>query len=154
MNESLKMAWRTLSANRMRSFLTVLGMIIGNASIIAMIGVGQGTQNYTKSQFAALGTNVLTVLRGSSLTRGISAPPHTLVWADAQAIAQQAPAVLAVAPTLNSSEPISHGGNLIQTTITGTTPDYVTVRNFPVQSGRFFTDEDVRRQGTLVVLGS
>jgi putative ABC transport system permease protein len=154
LTESLKMAWRTLSANRLRSFLTVLGIIIGNASIIAMVGVGQGTQAYAKGQFASLGTNVLTVLRGSALTRGSFGQPNTLVWADAEAIARYVPAVKAVAPSLNTNEPISHAGRVIQTSIIGTTPDYVTVRNFPVQTGQFFTDDDVDRNACRVVLGA
>jgi putative ABC transport system permease protein len=154
LTESLKMAWRTLSANRMRSFLTVLGIIIGNASIIAMVGVGQGAQTYAKSQFKALGTNVLTIMRGSAMSRGTFSQPNTLVWADAEAIAKYVPAVQAVAPSLNSSEPINRDGQVIQTTITGTTPDYVTVRNSPVQTGQFFTDDDVRRNACVTVLGS
>ena len=106
--ESFKMASQTLIANKMRSALTMLGIIIGNASVIATIGIGEGAQNFVSDQISSLGTNLLFILPGSpeAQTRPVF-PPQTLVWDDAKAIAEQVPAAQAVAPQLNGSELVS-----------------------------------------------
>jgi putative ABC transport system permease protein len=153
--ESVKMAVQTLVANRMRSALTMLGIIIGNASVIAMIGVGEGAQRFVAGQLEALGPNVLFVTPGSKeANRFPGPPPQTLVLADAVAIAAQVPSVTVVAPELNSSELVSYRNKNFSATLTGTTPDYLPVRSFEVAEGRFFTDLDVRRNKLVVALGS
>ena len=148
------MAVRTLAANRLRSVLTMLGIIIGNASVIVMVGVGQGAQRYASSQFQSLGTDVIFVIAGTdNARRNIIAPPNRLVLADAEAIATQVPTVSAVAPQINGSELVISGSNTKRATVLGTTPSYATVRNAEVASGRFISEEDNQRSARVVTLG-
>ncbi|AFY65855.1 ABC transporter permease [Geitlerinema sp. PCC 7407] len=153
--ESLKMAVKTLVTNRTRSALTMLGIVIGNASVIAMIGVGEGAQRFIKDQFEALGPNVLFVLPGSpdAVNRPVI-PPKTLVLADAEAIASQVPSVQAVAPEITSSELVKYRNKNSSSLVIGTTPPFTAVRNFEVERGRFLTELDIRRTDEVVVLGS
>lgn len=155
LRESFAMATRTLVAHRLRSFLTVLGIVIGNAAVIAMVGVGQAAQRYTAEQLASLGTNVLFVVPGreDARRRGIE-PPATLTWEDAQAIATQVPTVRWVAPQINDSTLASFGNRTTPTTLIGTVPDFFRVQDFALQQGRFFQELDVQRQARVVVLGS
>ncbi len=149
------MAIRTLAANRLRSVLTMLGIIIGNASVIVMVGVGQGAQRYAANQFQSLGTDVIFIIAGTdNARRNIIAPPNRLVLADAEAIAAQVPTVSAVAPQINGSELVSAGSNTKRATILGTTSSYATVRNAEVAVGRFLSEEDNQRSARVVTLGS
>lgn len=154
-SESISIAVKTLSANRLRSLLTVLGIIIGNASVIAMIGVGQGAQRYTTQQLQSLGTNLLFVFPNTGdARRGSQSSGNTLMLEDAQAIASQVPSVREVAPQINSQLLVTNQGSATRTSIVGTTPPYPTVRNAPVAQGRFITPPDVATNGMVVVLGS
>ena len=154
--ENVSMAVRTLSANKLRSCLTMLGIIIGNASVIAMIGVGQGTQKFVNQQFEALGTNVLFVLPG--IQQGGSqlgaAQANTLVLADAEAIAREAPAVAGVTPEKTELLRVNWADQDTQVSVTGTTPSYTSVRNAPVGRGRFFNQLEVQSNHRIAVLGS
>jgi putative ABC transport system permease protein len=153
--ESGKMAVKTLTANKLRSSLTMLGMIIGNASVIAMVGIGQGAQRLASEQFESLGPNVLFVTPGSSQARQRSTNlPRTLVWDDAKAIASQIPSVQEVAAQKQSQYPIVYGGRNSSSSITGTTPSFLSVRSFDVAKGRFLTDLDLKRNQRVVVLGA
>ncbi|NJK34992.1 MAG: FtsX-like permease family protein [Oscillatoriales cyanobacterium SM2_2_1] len=153
--ESFMMAGRTLSANRMRSSLTMLGIIIGNASVIAMIGIGQGAQRYAAEQFQSLGTDVIFVITGTdNARRNVIAPPNRLVLEDSVAVATQIAAVRAVAPQINGSELVSAGNNTRRATIIGTTPSYSEVRNADVSTGRFFSMDDMRRNARVITIGS
>ncbi|AFY50879.1 ABC-type antimicrobial peptide transport system, permease component [Nostoc sp. PCC 7524] len=149
-----KMSVQTLLSNKLRSSLTMLGIVIGNASVIALVGVGEGTQNLATEQFASLGTNVLFVVPETSDAWGVTNQrPRTLVLADALAIANQVPAVKAVAPEIQSLELASYGNRNVQTRVIGTTPEYISVRSFDVAQGQFFRDLDLKRNGRVVVLG-
>ncbi|OLP16169.1 ABC transporter permease [Leptolyngbya sp. 'hensonii'] len=161
--ESVKMATTTLAANKLRSALTMLGIIIGNASVIAMVGIGQGAQRYAASQFESLGPNVLFVIPGTDSARNRTFEiPKTLVLADADAIATQVPTVREVAPQIQRQLTVAYRGrsknNLEEvnktTLVLGTTPSFVTVRNFEVATGRFMTQDDVKEAAQVVVLGS
>jgi len=153
--ESIKMAGTTLVANKVRSTLTMLGIIIGNASVIGMIGIGEGAQKFVNEQVNSLGPNVLFILSGSpEAQRQPVYPPQTLVLADAEAIASQVPTVKEVAPTLNASEVVSYRNRNASPSLIGTTPEYLTVRSFDVARGRFLTDLDLKRQTNVVALGS
>lgn len=155
MTESLKMAVATLSANRLRSALTMLGMVIGNASVIAMIGIGQGAQKLAAEQFESLGPNVLFIAPGNQDARGTTFDlPKTLVLDDAQAIAEQVPSVEAVSPQRQSRELITYGSRSTNSTIIGTNPAFLLVRSFDVAEGRFLTELDLRRNDQVVALGS
>ena len=153
--ESIKMAGRTLLANKLRSSLTMLGIIIGNGSVIFMVGVGQGTQKLASEQFESLGPNVLFVVPGSRETQNTSLDfPKTLVLADARAISSQVPSVKAVAPQRQNRQVITYRSKTIQSLVVGTTPDFLEVRGFEVAEGRFFNDIDVKRNKLLVAIGS
>jgi putative ABC transport system permease protein len=152
--ESLRMATSTLVANKLRSGLTMLGIIIGNASVIAMVGIGQGTQKLAEDQFKALGPNTLFILPGSpSSQQSRFGLPRTLVSADARAIARQVPSVAAVAPQLQSSQPIVYENKNSTSSVVGTTPSFLTVRSFEVAKGRFVNDADLKAGNEVVILG-
>jgi putative ABC transport system permease protein len=150
------MAATTLVANKLRSALTMLGIVIGNASVITMIGVGEGTQTLASDQFKNLGPNTLFILPGSPKAQGIrnGGIPPTLVLADAKAIESQVPSVDGVAATLQSSLVINYQ-NITTTSIAqGTTPDFLKVRNFAVSKGRFIDKMDIKNDKQVVVLGT
>jgi len=152
--ESVKMAVKTLTANKLRSTLTMLGIIIGNASVITMVGVGQGAQRYASSQFESLGPNVLFVIPGSSESRNRTLDmPRTLTLEDAKAIATQVPTVSGVAPQLQTQQAVVYSNRSTSALILGTTPDFSSVRTFDVAKGRFISDLDVQRGTRSVALG-
>jgi len=153
--ESVKMAVKTLTANRLRSTLTMLGIIIGNASVITMVGVGQGVQKLADQQFGSLGPNVLFIVPGNRNTRRTPVDlPKTLVLADAEAIASQVPTVKEVAPQISNRQIVAYRGQNTYTSIIGSTPAYLSVRSFDIAKGRFLTDLDLKRRALVVILGS
>ncbi len=154
--ESLKMATKTLSANKLRSGLTMLGIIIGNASVIAMIGIGEGAQKYVSTQLQSLGPNVLFIVPGNREARelGDLDTPRNLVLADAEAIASQVPSVAAVAAEKTTSGLASYRSRNTNTSIVGTTEDFLAVRSFEVAQGRFLSELDQRSNSLVAVLGS
>ncbi|MBW4687816.1 MAG: ABC transporter permease [Komarekiella atlantica HA4396-MV6] len=152
--ESIKMAVKTLAANKLRSSLTMLGIIIGNSSVIAMIGIGQSVQNYSLAQIESYGSNLLSVFAGSEEAEGMIAEEPKLVLSDAEAIITQAPAVKKVAPQISARQLIAYRNQTTQANITGTTPDFLYVRNATVASGRFFNSSEQRQNALVVALGS
>ncbi|MBD1920177.1 ABC transporter permease [Microcoleus sp. FACHB-831] len=152
--ESVKMAATTLVANKLRSSLTMLGIIIGNASVIAMVGIGQGAQKLASEQFESLGPNVLFIIPGNQNAERNRDVPKTLVLADAEAIATQVPSVKDVAPQIQNRFPIVYRNKNTNTQIIGTTPAFLPVRSFNVAKGRFFNDQDIKGNNQVVVLGS
>jgi putative ABC transport system permease protein len=153
--ESMTMAGKTLLSNRLRSALTMLGIVIGNASVIAMIGVGEAGQKYVAKQLQSLGPNVLFVLPGNEETQRISFEvPKNLVLADADAIASQVPTIAGVAPELNRRQRVSFQSRNSDENVIGTTPSFLIVRDFDTTKGRFFSDIDMKRSNQVVVLGS
>jgi putative ABC transport system permease protein len=153
--ESIKMAATTLVANKLRSSLTMLGIIIGNASVISLVGIGQGAQRLASEQFESLGPNLLFVVPGSQETRRTTFDiPKTLVLEDAEAIATQVPSVDDVAPQLSSRLLANYRNKNTSTAIVGTTPEFLSVRNFDVAKGRFINNLDLNRNKQVVVLGS
>ncbi|NEQ97001.1 MAG: FtsX-like permease family protein [Cyanothece sp. SIO2G6] len=152
--ESLNMALKTLAANKLRSSLTMLGIIIGNASVITMVGIGEGAQNYITDEIEGLGPNVLFVIPGNQETQRVTfSLPKTLVLSDAEAIAAQVPSVNGVAPEFNTRSLITRGNRTANATVVGTTPGFPVVRNVEVQQGAFFTESDMRRSTPVAVLG-
>jgi putative ABC transport system permease protein len=154
--ESIDMASKTLFTNKLRSGLTMLGVIIGNASVIAMVAVGQGGQKYINQQFESLGTNLLFVSPGVD-QRGPQAgvvQATTLVIDDAEAIAQEVLAITAVAPEKSERLRVTYRSQETQVTVTGTTPEYPLVRNAQVARGEFFNILDVQTSDQVAVLGS
>lgn len=152
--ESIRMATKTLWSNKLRSSLTMLGIIIGNASVIGMVGIGQGAQRLAAEQFESLGPNTLFVVPGSQEARNTSFDlPRTLVYADAIAIAEQVPSVAAVAPQININQVITYRGQNTNDPVMGVTPEFLSVRSFDVATGRFISDLDLERNNRVVVIG-
>jgi putative ABC transport system permease protein len=154
--ESLSMAAKTLVANKLRSSLTMLGIVIGNASVITMVGVGEGTQKLAADQFKSLGPNTLFILPGSPKAQNIRSggTPPTLVLGDARAIARQVPAVAGVSPALQSSSVISYESITTTSIVQGITPEFPDVRNFAVEKGRFITALDVKNDKQIAAIGT
>ncbi|PSF37363.1 ABC transporter permease [Aphanothece hegewaldii CCALA 016] len=152
--ESFKMASATLIAHKLRSSLTITGITIGSASVILMIGIGEGAKQLATEQFKSLGPNVLFVSPGSEKARETSLnPPKTLVLADAEAIASQVPTVAAVAPQINLRELITYRNRNTKQLVLGVTPEFLEVRNYQIAKGRFITQIDIKRKISVVVLG-
>ena len=149
------MALTTLKSNRLRSLLTMVGIVIGNASVITLVGVGRGAQGLAEEQLSNLGANVLFVVPGNNNTRrqGV-AFPKTLVLEDAEAIAEQVPSVRRVAPQVNSNQVVQAGARSSTSSIYGVTPEFLPVRSFEVAQGRFIDQEDVNAARAVTVIGS
>ncbi len=154
LGETVGMALSTLRANRLRSLLTMLGIVIGNASVITLVGVGRGAQNLAEGQLSNLGANVLFVVPGNNDTRrqGIDFP-KTLVLEDAKAIAEQVPSVNRVAPQITLSEVVQVGGLSGSASVLGVTPEFLPVRQFEMEQGRFFSTSDLDSASNVVVIG-
>ncbi|MEO0541464.1 MAG: ABC transporter permease [Cyanobacteria bacterium P01_A01_bin.105] len=154
--ESLKMATKTLTANKLRSGLTMLGIIIGNASVIAMVGLGEGAQRYITEQLQSLGPNVLFIVPGSRETRELGGleVPQNLVVADAEAIATQVPSVVGVAPENTAQGLVTYQNRNTNTSIVGTNEDFLTVRSFEMGQGRFLNPLDQQRRARVAVVGA
>ena len=152
--ETVGMALSTLRSNRLRSLLTMLGIVIGNASVITLVGVGRGAQNLAEGQLSNLGANVLFVVPGNNDTRrqGIDFP-KTLVLEDAVAIAEQVPSVKRVAPQITLSEVVQAGGLSSTASVSGVTPEFLTVRQFEMSQGRFFSASDLSGARNVTVVG-
>jgi putative ABC transport system permease protein len=152
----LRVALKALMAHKMRSVLTMLGVVIGVAAVIALVAVGNGAQAQVVSQFESLGSNLLTVSPMVSFgfsREGLQESSASLSNADVEAIQGLATAVAKVAPQYNSNATVTQSGNTTNLTINGVTADYAEVRNWDLARGRFLTDEDNANQAMVVVLG-
>ena len=153
--ENIKMASATLASNRLRSALTMLGMIIGNASVIAMVGVGQGTSKYASSQFESLGPNVLFIVPGNDKVRNRTFEiPRNLVLADAEAIRNQVPTVSEVAPQRQSQLTLTYKSSTTNSLVAGVTETFPSVSDFDVKRGRFISKLDNQRGTLVAAIGS
>jgi putative ABC transport system permease protein len=155
--EIISIALEALWSNRLRTVLTMLGVIIGIAAVIGITSVGQGVQKSTEQQIQSLGTNMITVLAGSSRSGSIAqgtGSASTLTWEDAKAIAQQAPSAKAVSVFLQRQSQVTYSQKNNSTSVIGTDLNYPDVRNAYPQEGQFFTQEDLDNNNAVVVLGS
>jgi putative ABC transport system permease protein len=146
-------ALESLSANKLRSSLTILGIVIGVAAVIAMISIGRGAQNTITGSIQGIGTNLVFVFQGGSED---VRNPKPITLGDAQAIADtlSAPNVAAVAPVLQGSGEVAFAGESTVTQISGVTPDYASVRNEDVAEGQFITEENMLGRASVVLLGT
>ena len=153
-NEAFRMAAKTLVSNKLRSTLTMLGIVIGNASVITLVGLGRGAQTLAKNQLSNLGANVLFIVPGNNDTRrrGISFP-KTLVLEDSKAIKDQVPSVKRVAPQISANEIVQSNSKSLNISIAGITPDFLEVRSFEIDKGRFISKNDVNAARSFVVIG-
>jgi len=151
----LSEAWHAMGANRLRTFLTMLGMMIGVAAVIMMLAIGQGAQVAVQQSIASMGSNLFIVLAGSTTSGGLrlgSGATPTLTTADAEAVAEL-PSISAVAPLSSGTAQIVYGANNWSTVVAGSTPSYLVVREWAVESGYAFTDSDVRGGTRVALLG-
>ena len=148
------MATNTLVSNKLRSSLTMLGILIGNASVITLVGFAEGAQTLAKNQLSNLGANVLFIVPGNNDTRrrGISFPKN-LVLEDAIAINNQVPSVKKVAPQISANEIVQSNSKSLNISIAGVTPEFLEVRSFEVDKGRFFSESDLKGARSYVVIG-
>ena len=154
---SLRIALRALRVNKMRSALTMLGIIIGVSAVIAMIAVGSGAKARIAEQIASMGSNLMIVLSGSSTSGGIrmgSGTVPTLTVDDAKAILAEVPSVKYVSPALPGVAQLVYGNQNWSTSVTGSTPEMLDIREWPVASGRCFTQQDVDGATKVCVLGA
>jgi putative ABC transport system permease protein len=154
--QTLRVALRAITRNKLRAFLTTLGIVIGVGAVIAMMAIGAGAKARVEEAFAAMGTNVLIILPGSTSSGGVrggfgSMP--TLTWDDLAAIRNDVATVKMAAPTMRSSMPVVSEDNNWTTSVTGTSPDYFDIRNWPIALGVSLTQADVDSGTKVIVLG-
>ena len=153
---ALAAAARALRRNKLRAALTMLGIFIGVAAVIAMVAIGDGARNSVEQQIASLGTNQLIILPGATTASGVRAgygSSSTLTVSDADAIAKEARSVGAVSYIDRQVAQVVYGSRNWSTSINGTTPPYFTIRDWPVAAGRLFTDEETRSAAPVCLLG-
>ncbi|HXH86286.1 MAG TPA: ABC transporter permease, partial [Nitrospira sp.] len=153
---ALRIALRALARNKLRSFLTMLGIIIGVGAVIAMVAIGEGAKQRVQDQIARLGTNVLVVLPGTVTLGGArtgSGGVQTLVASDAKAIINEIPLVSAASPVLRSVQQVIGGDQNWSTSIQGVAPEFLQIRNWSVSEGRFISDADVDSTAKVALVG-
>lgn len=153
---TLKISFRALKVNKMRSALTMLGIIIGVGAVIAMLAVGTGASQKISEQISSMGSNLLIILPGATSSGGVrmgAGTQPTLTMGDADAIQKECPAVADDAPVLGGVAQIVYGHQNWSTGVTGTTPSMLNVRDWPLSAGRSFTQQDVNSATKVSLLG-
>ena len=151
----IKMALRSLVANKLRTFLTTLGIIIGVASVISMISIGEGARQQTLSTISKFGTNLISVRPGIKKTRHVSSDRVvTLTYDDARAIEEGVSLITGVAPQVYQASQLKFGNKNSNTTVRGTGKDYARLGNFTIDRGRYFGKEEVQSSRQVAVLGA
>lgn len=151
------MAIKALLANKMRSLLTMLGVIIGVAAVIALVSVGMGVRTGITSNFESLGANTITIMPGSSNRggpRGAAGSMQTLKYDDAKAIEAKIKDIQYVSPTVSSSYQVVNGNQNWNTSVTGVTPDLMQIRSLTVDNGSFISKEDMTKRTRVAVIGA
>jgi putative ABC transport system permease protein len=154
---TFRLALRALARNKMRSALTMLGIIIGVGAVIAVVSIGQGANYLVQQGIAAMGTNAVFIAAGSNRAGGVRqgyGGVKTLTVDDMNAILREIPLIKQAAPSLASGQQIVYGNQNWNTRVNGTTPNYFDIRTWPVQSGSVFSDEEVDLAANVCVLGT
>ena len=155
-SSTIKISFRALRVNKMRSALTMLGIIIGVGAVIAMLAVGTGASRRISEQISKMGSNLLMVVPGATTTGGVrmgSGTQPTLTLADAEAILKESRAVSDIAPVLSGVAQVVYGHQNWSTGVVGTTPGMLLVRDWPLASGRSFTQQDVKSATKVCLVG-
>ena len=153
---TLRIALRALARNKLRAFLTMLGIIIGVGAVIAMVAIGEGAKSTIRAQIAALGTNVLIVLPGSNVQGGVRAGfgnVNTLLDSDAKAMARELPSVAFVSPVLRRQDQVVAGNLNWGTLAQGVAPEFQQIRDWQVAEGRFLHEGDMDSAAKVAVIG-
>ena len=151
-----KIALRAIAANKMRSFLTALGIIIGIAAVITMLAIGQGSKASIKANIAEMGSNMIMISPGADMRGGVrqdASLMETLKQADYQSIKEDCNYISAISPTVNSSGQWIYGNNNTQSSIYGVNQDYLSIRQLKVADGEMFTDTDIKAAAKVCILG-
>ena len=151
-----KIAIRAIAANKMRSFLTALGVIIGIAAVITMLAIGQGSKASIKANIAEMGSNMIMISPGADMRGGVrqdASSMETLKQADYQSIKEDCNYISAISPTVNSSGQWIYGNNNTQSSIYGVNQDYLSIRQLKVADGEMFTDTDIKAAAKVCILG-
>jgi putative ABC transport system permease protein len=154
----IRVAFRALIRNKMRAALTMLGIIIGVSAVIAMVSIGQGASASVQAQIESIGTNLLFVSAGAQNVGGVRSGTgdtgtNTLTVDDLEAIKREVPSVSMVTPSVNARSQLVAGNQNWNTGLTGVSEQYPDIRKWPVASGSFFTDADVRTAARVIVIG-
>ncbi len=153
----LKIAMRAIAANKLRSFLTMLGIIIGVASVIAMLAIGQGSKQSIQQQIAEMGSNMIMIHpgaeRGPGGARRDASSMQTLKLTDYEAIREQAKFIAAISPSVSSSGQFVHGNNNTPSQLMGVSQANLDIRRLKIANGTIFTDEDIRTSAKVCVVG-
>lgn len=151
-----KIAIRAIAANKMRSFLTALGIIIGIAAVITMLAIGQGSKASIKANIAEMGSNMIMISPGADMRGGVrqdASSMETLKQADYESIKEDCNYISAISPTVNSSGQWIYGNNNTQSSIYGVNQDYLSIRQLKVADGEMFTDTDIKAAAKVCILG-
>ena len=151
-----KIAIRAIAANKMRSFLTALGIIIGIAAVITMLAIGQGSKASIKANIAEMGSNMIMISPGADMRGGVrqdASSMETLKQADYQSIKEDCNYISAISPTVNNSGQWIYGNNNTQSSIYGVNQDYLSIRQLKVADGEMFTDTDIKAAAKVCILG-
>lgn len=151
-----KIAIRAIAANKMRSFLTALGIIIGIASVITMLAIGQGSKASIKANIAEMGSNMIMIHPGADMRGGVrqdASSMETLKQTDYQAIKDECNYISAISPTVSSNGQWINGNNNTQSSIYGVNQDYLTIRQLKIADGEMFTDTDIKAAAKVCILG-
>ena len=151
-----KIALRALANNKMRAFLTMLGIIIGVASVIAMLAIGQGSKTSIQNQISSMGSNMIMIQPGADRMGGVRQDPasmQTLKLENFEAIRAQAKLVNAVSPNVSASGQLIAGANNYPSQVTGVNQDYLHIRQLKVKEGNMFTDNDIKTSAKVCVIG-
>src|ERR1039457_4047249 len=152
-----RLALRALARNKMRSALTMLGIIIGVGAVIAVVSIGQGAQYLVQQGIQAMGTNAVFISAGSNRAGGVRqgyGGVKTLTIDDMNAILREIPIIKQAAPSVTSRQQVVYGNQNWNTSVTGTTPNFFDIRTWPVQSGSIFSDEEVDLAANVCVIGT
>ena len=152
----LKIALRALANNKLRGFLTMLGIIIGVASVITMLAIGQGSKRSIQAQISEMGSNMIMIQPGADMRGGVrqdASAMETLKLQDYEDIVNETRYVSATSPSVNSSGQAIYGANNAPTTVYGLSPDYMEIRRYEVEDGDMFSDQDVQTAAKVCVIG-
>ena len=152
----IKIAVRALANNKLRGFLTMLGIIIGVASVITMLAIGQGSKRSIQAQISAMGSNMIMIHPGADVRGGVrqdASAMETLKLQDYEDIVDETRFVSAVSPSVNSSGQAIYGANNAPTTVYGISPDYLEIRRYKVEDGDMFTEQDIQTAAKVCVVG-
>ena len=154
--ESIRIAFSGLAANKLRALLTMLGIIIGVAAVIAMVSIGLGVRQKVENSIAGLGSNLLIITPGTASSGGArqaAGSGITLSVKDAEAIAREIPGVSLTAPAVSRQYQVIYSNQNWMTSVQGTTPDFMAARNLELEQGRFLSSQDVESRSRVVVIG-